>query len=324
MNRETAESSSRGTFALARSRSWAALAEIARRQYGVVTLGQAISCGFSASGVRTLVGTARLHPVHHGVYALSPAELSREGNWIAAVLACSPGSLLAGLSAGAHYGLIAYAGTVVDVAAPRQIRRSGIRSHVLTLAGADRSEHLSIPCTSVARTLLDIAARRPDVLPALEQAEQIGIFDLHSINDVIARNPGHRGVRRLRYAVVAIGGPRFRSEFERRFLPTLREAGLPAPLVNHTITLDDGPIEVDFHWPTLRLVVEVDGYEFHSGRRAFREDRRRDRRLAAAGIRCLRFVWDDLNNRAALLADLRRARETAETSSPGTPALSRD
>jgi very-short-patch-repair endonuclease len=59
--------------------------------------------------------------------------------------------------------------------------------------------------------------------------------------------------------------------------------------------LEDGTIEVDFYWPTSRLVVEVDGYGFHRSRRAFREDRRRDRRLAAAGIRTLRFVWEDLD-----------------------------
>jgi hypothetical protein len=242
-----------------------------------------------------------------------------------AVLACGPGSLLAGLSSGSHYGLITYTGARVDVATSRQIRRPGIRSHVIKLADVDRSEHLGIPCTSVARTMLDIAARRPNVLPALEQAEQLGIFDLHAINDVIARNPGHRGVRVLRQArdAIAAGGPRFRSELERQILPVFREAGLPDPLVNHTIMLEDGPIEVDFYWSTLQLVVEVDGYRFHRGRRAFREDRRRDRRLMAAGIRSLRFVWEDITDRAALLADLRHAHEAAITSSPGTFALAR-
>jgi uncharacterized protein DUF559 len=215
---------------------------------------------------------------------------------MAAVLASGPGSLLAGLSTGAHYGLITNSSALVDVAAPRRVRQPGIRSHAITLADVDRSEHLGIPCTTIARTLLDIAARRPDVLPALDQAERLGIFDLNAINDVIARNPGHRGVRRLQQGSAAIiaGGPRFRSELERRFLPILSAAGLRDPLVNHTISLDDDPIEVDFYWPALRLVVELDGYRFHRNRSAFRDDRRRDRGLAAIGIRTLRYVWEDL------------------------------
>jgi hypothetical protein len=277
-------------------RDWKRLAEIGRRQHGVVSLAQVVACGFTEAGVASLVQARRLHRVHRGVYALGPAALAREGNWMAAVLACGPGTLLAGLSAGAHHGLISSASALIDVAAPRRIRQPGIRAHALTLVDADRTERLGIPCTSVARTILDIAARRPDVLPPLERAEELGIFDLVALDDVIARNAGHRGVRRLRHGLAAMtaGGPRFRSEFERRLLPITRAAGLPDPLVNHSILLEDGPIEVDCYWPRLRLVVEADGYRFHRGRQEFRRDRRRDRLLAAAGIRCLRFVWEDL------------------------------
>lgn len=153
---------------------------------------------------------------------------------MAAVLACGPGSLLAGLSAGAHHGLITSSRALVDVATPRRVRQPGIRACAMALAEADRTERLGIPCTSVARTLLDIAARRPDVLPALEQAVRIETFDLRAIDDVLARNPGARGARRLRHALTAVtaGGPKFRSRFERRFLPITRAAGMPKPLVN--------------------------------------------------------------------------------------------
>ena len=227
---------------------------------------------------------------------------------MAAVLACGPGSLLAGLSAGAHHGLITSSRALVDVATPRRVRQPGIRACALALAEADRTERLGIPCTSVARTLLDIAARRPDVLPALEQAVRIETFDLRAIDDVLARNPGARGARRLRHALTAVtaGGPKFRSRFERRFLPITRAAGMPKPLVNHTIVLEGGSIEVDFYWPDLNLVVEVDGFRFHRGRGAFRNDRRRDRRLAAVGIRTLRYVWEDLDRPNQIRSELAR------------------
>jgi hypothetical protein len=50
--------------------------------------------------------------------------------------------------------------------------------------------------------------------------------------------------------------------------------------------------------------VECDGYLFHKDRRAFRDDRRRDRRLAAIGISCLRYVWEDLDDRDAIRREL--------------------
>ena len=70
--------------------------------------------------------------------------------------------------------------------------------------------------------------------------------------------------------------------------------------------------ELDFYWPDARLAVEVDGRAFHRTRRAFHEDRRRDRRLAAEGIQVARIPWLDLTRSAAALAAelraIRRAR----------------
>ncbi|MEZ5156448.1 MAG: type IV toxin-antitoxin system AbiEi family antitoxin domain-containing protein [Solirubrobacterales bacterium] len=297
------------------------MAELARCQHGVVSLPQLIDHGFSPGGVRRLARAGRLHRIHRGVYALGPAALSPLGNRMAAVLACGPGSLLAGRSAGAHLGLIANSSSSIDVMTPRQVRRRGIRAHAISiLAPPDRMIHLSVPCTSVARTMLDLAAaRRTDVGAALEGAEALGTFDLRALTDVIERNAGHRGVRRLREAVATMTapGPRFRSEFERRFLPIAGSAGLPEPLINQTIALTGGAIEVDYHWPDLHLVVECDGYEFHRRRRDFREDRRRDRRLAAVGIQCLRYVWEDLADPDGIVRELR---EVAQRSSPARAA----
>ena len=49
--------------------------------------------------------------------------------------------------------------------------------------------------------------------------------------------------------------------------------------------------EVDFYWPAVRLVVEVDGYANHGNRRSFEHDHRRDGDLAANGLRVLRVTW---------------------------------
>jgi very-short-patch-repair endonuclease len=49
--------------------------------------------------------------------------------------------------------------------------------------------------------------------------------------------------------------------------------------------------EVDFFWREQGLVVEIDGFQFHSSREAFERDRRRDAHLQSHGLRVLRVTW---------------------------------
>lgn len=69
-----------------------------------------------------------------------------------------------------------------------------------------------------------------------------------------------------------------------------RLAGLPEPIVNGHVT----GIEVDFNWPELKLVVEVDGYRFHGGRDRANADRDREHRHLAAGWLVARFTRDQV------------------------------
>ncbi len=87
-------------------------------------------------------------------------------------------------------------------------------------------------------------------------------------------------------------------------LALVRAARLPMPDVNVRV----GPIEVDFLWREERLVVEVDGFRFHSSRAAFERDRRRDAELQAGGLRVMRVTWRQLTReREATLARIARA-----------------
>jgi very-short-patch-repair endonuclease len=84
----------------------------------------------------------------------------------------------------------------------------------------------------------------------------------------------------------------------------IRAAGLPAPAVNARTA----GFEVDFLWPGERVVVEVDGYQFHCGRTAFERDRRKGLALAAAGLRVIRISWRQLVDEPLLIvAQLARA-----------------
>jgi hypothetical protein len=86
--------------------------------------------------------------------------------------------------------------------------------------------------------------------------------------------------------------PRTRNELEAWFLALVRDAALPEPLVNSSLTAPDHPrLEVDFCWPTHHLIVELDGWDTHHTRAAFDSDRARDAALTAAGCKVPRFTW---------------------------------
>ena len=193
--------------------------------------------------------------------------------------------------------------------APRSRRgRAGLTAHTSRrLHPDDRDVVDGIPVTSVARTLVDLA-ESPDerrLARAVHEAEVQRLFDLRAVEAASARLPGRAGTHRLRRVITAYKPEPFtRSEAERRFLALCREHGLPEPRVNNFI---EG-YELDFYWPEARLAVEVDGAAVHHTRRAFHEDRRRDRNLAAHGIQSLRVPWLDLCGEAArVAADLHEA-----------------
>ncbi len=78
-----------------------ALARLAQRQHGVVTLAQLAAVGIGPSGTRNRVAAGRLHRVHRGVFAVGHALLPGRGHWMAAVLACGPDAVLSHRSAAA-------------------------------------------------------------------------------------------------------------------------------------------------------------------------------------------------------------------------------
>lgn len=75
------------------ARSEAAWA-LARRQHGVVSHADLRRIGFSAQSIKHRIASGRLHRVYRGVYAVGRPQLTREGRWMAAVLACGDDATL--------------------------------------------------------------------------------------------------------------------------------------------------------------------------------------------------------------------------------------
>lgn len=273
-----------------------AIARLAARQYGVVTRAQLRRLGMSDAAIGRLASDGRLIRLHRGVYAVGHAVLRTEGSWLAAVLACGPGTGLSHGAAGALWDLGHATGPVVHVTAPQARRsRPGIVVHHARLHPADVTTRRGIPVTTLPRTLLDLASviPREDLARTIEQAMRLGLYDRAELEAAMQRGHGRRALKPLRLSLEALdpAQARTKSELERLALRLVKDAGLPKPLVNH----DVHGYEADLHWPHARLVVELDSRRWHTTPTVFESDRRRDADLLVQGWRTLRFTWRQLD-----------------------------
>lgn len=272
----------------------AVIARIAARQYGVVTRGQLAAAGVGRGSIDHRVAAGRLHRIHRRVYLVGHPVPPRFAREMAAALACGEGAALSHHTAASMWSLPCDDALEIDVTVPGRDpgTHPGIRTHrVRGLNPLDVRRCQRIQVTAPARTLLDLA----DVLPvrqlerAVNEAQIRRLVRPRQLLDVLERSLGRRGAGALRELLD--NRPAFtRSEAEARLLAVLRAAGLAPTAVNARI----GPYEVDFLWRPNCLVVEFDGYAYHSNRAAFERDRTRDAELQARGYRVIRVTWRQL------------------------------
>lgn len=286
------------------------LAEIADRQYGVVSISQLRDCGISDHAVRARGVLGQLHRIHQGVYALGHRALSFEGRCMAAVLALGGGPSNGG-SVLEHWGaavshrsalslwdLLPDNQGVSDVIVSGnggRARRVGIRVHrSLSLVSGEVTLHRGIPVTTPWRTIADIreaiSTRRRYATPGYELRKAIR----------------HANVLGLR---IGDGDAkvRTRSDLEEGFLRLCRRHRLPSPEVSVRI----GPYLIDFLWRERRFVVETDSYLYHRGEAAFQKDHARDLDLMHRGLEVLRISELQLDEEPARVVKVLTAKLAA-------------
>lgn len=276
--------------------------ELAAGQHGVVSRAQLIAAGIRAASVDRRIRAGLLEPLHRGVYAVRGGMRtgSREH---AAVLTCAGQVVVSHVTSAVLQDLAQSAesrAVHVIARATDHGRKRGIRVHrCASLRDEEITMWEGIPITTPARTLLDLAG----MVASVEWAE-VTIHDVdRAVNEAFGRRlttreallslldayPRTRGARVLREIIAGRNGAT-KSEAEKRFLRLMRRAELPEPEVNTSV---DG-IEVDFLWRERGLVVEVDGFAFHTTADRFERDRRNGSRLVAAGLRVTRVTWRQL------------------------------
>jgi hypothetical protein len=225
-----------------------------------------------------------------------------------AVLASGPGAVVSHQTAAGLWGIWGSGAGETHVTVPRKTRsQRSIRRHFSVLPDDERTVLAGIPTTSAARAVLDLAAAKGQAAAesALREMEYLGIYGPISLPALLERYPRHKGTPIARVCLERLADDpsgRIRSDLEELFLPFLDANQIPRPRLNAWLSIDDDRFQVDCLWPDAKLIGELDGFKSHGTKRAFRKDRRRDRRLGAHGFHVVRITEDQLLGEAIEVA----------------------
>jgi very-short-patch-repair endonuclease len=270
---------------------------------------QLLAAGLGRGAIRHRLKTQRYRVLRSAVYLIDPARADDWTATMAAILWFGGDAVAGHRSAGSLWGMVDEPPPEPDIvlAGRSAHAQPGMTIHrVRRLDRRDTRWRQDLPVTSPARTIVDLAGLL-DVLElenALAVCRHGNLASVREIREAMQRAGSFPGVGPLRRLLDQGGFARTRSYYERKLLRLLAEAGLPRPLMNHRVAGH----EVDMAWLDEKLVVEFDSHKFHTDRRAFETDRRRDQDLAAAGYRVIRVTARQIEREPlALIARLATA-----------------
>ena len=284
------------------------MGELATGQHGVVAVWQLRAAGLSADAVGHRV--AGLRRLHDGVFVTGHAPVSQVQRWWAATLT-APGSVLSFASAAAAWEIRPWDGPFEVVTR----RGSGGPRRFGDLL-ACRSTHLDhttlhgLAITTPERTLGDLWPRVDERArrKLLREALRLRRTTVPQLRSHFADAPPRHRPRTL-VGVLAryerLGLERCRSDAEAYALEVLDRHRIAMPDVNIMVS----GFEADLSWAAARLIVEIDGRDFHRDKA---HDAAKTRAWTAAGWRVHRLDADDLfEEPQAFVAQVRRRLTTA-------------
>ncbi len=278
------------------------ITHVASRQQRNVTRVQLLALGMAPSSITWRIKSGRLHRTSHpGVYSVGCPPITPHEHAMAAVLACGEGAVLSHGSALTLWGIWKRWDRPFHVTVKVDRRPKGVKVHRNRLHRREVTRHLGIPVTTLARTLLDMAPSMP--LKSLNRAINNGRQDGHlhpaALAEVAKRKPGHPGRVKLEYCIGIAPQRPTRSQFEDDFPAFCERYGLPQPEMNATVCGH----EVDALFRDERVIVELDGWGFHSSRFSFEDDRDRDADTSAAGHLTVRLTQERFEKQPQREAD---------------------
>lgn len=285
-----------------------AIAERAQTQLGLITSTQARAAGMSRQTVTARVERGLWVPAGRSTYRLAGAPPGPHVDVLAAVLDHRG---VASHRTAAWLHELLPPGDLIDVTVPkgrstgRTSTRDGLRVHTSTnLTPEDITQVGRIPVTSVARTLMGLAA--------LDDGELPGNVLLDVVEDAIRRRlasdrwlwwllerrrcRGRNGVRRFEEVLVGRArlGPT-ESWLERQVIEVIDRAGLPRPVVQRRIHRRGAFVaRVDMAYDPGRIVLEVLGYRHHATREQQSRDAARASELQLLGWDVHQVTYDQV------------------------------
>lgn len=242
--------------------------------------------------------------VHRGVYVLSRARLTQRQRWVAAVLT-APDTSLYGRSACAGHGFLEWTGSEQFVVRPGSggpRRYPGLVVFRSSMLEGRTTRVEGIPALSAPNALISVSAglSAGQRGRAFRESIRIGATTADEISRALAGQRGSRSLGALCDRYGTLPYHRCRSDAEARGLEILHDAAIPPPAVNVQV---NGP-RPDYTWRAAKLIIEVDGPQFHL---FADEDARKEARWRAAGYRVLRICSTEVYERPGALVALYRA-----------------
>ncbi|MBP1819105.1 DUF559 domain-containing protein [Mycobacterium sp. OAE908] len=282
-----------------------------RSQDGVLTLAQARSAGLSHEAVRRRLRSGHWIRCSRGVYFVDDRPFTDAARIRAAVWGYGEHAAASGLTAAWWHELTKFAPDIVEVTVPRNSHgrnRDGCRLRRRDLNTADIVVHRRIRVTALPLTVIEAAVKQRGGAKLMDAALQRRL-DLHELWRAHLRNKGRYGSPRARRLLQAASDGA-RSEAERLLVRLLGEAGITGWQTDYPI----GAYKVDVAFPVPKVVIEVDGWAFHSDQEVFQYDRKRQNYLTLMGWQVLRFTWLDLvEYRRRVIAEIRSAISARES-----------
>jgi very-short-patch-repair endonuclease len=257
----------------------------------VATIAALVAAGLSRHVLANRLNSGKWQRVLPGVIVAHSGPISRAQQYRAAVLYGGPAAVLSHQSAGELLGLRIDDSTVT-ITIPHGRRKPStqfVETHQ-SQRPLRATTRLGLPCTTVARTVIDIAAqmqRLNDVRAVVSDAVQRRMTTIDNIVAEAARAP-KRGMALLNQVIEEVDRGT-RSAPEAEFLTLLRRAGLPEPEFNADVQVFGRHYVVDALWRDVRVIIEIDGMAWHLDGSRWQSDLERQNALHAAGYIVLRF-----------------------------------
>lgn len=287
-----------------------AIEELIERQHGVVARWQLLDLGATHAAAANVL--RRYRRVHQGVMVSGHGPLTDHQWWLAASLT-TPQSSLSTMSAAACAGFFGDHRRFATVVRPGNCGPRRFGDVLVTYSRQLTGEVMmrdGIRMTSPPRTILDLLPFLDDKRAArlVRDALRVGAVDGAQLRSTLARHRGRAGVRRLAMLVDRYGSleaTRTRSDAELLGVALIEADGLERPEIN----VKRAGLEADLSWDRQRVIVELDGPQFHQFPD---EDAIRDLRWSAAGWSVTRmstdFVYDEPREFLALVCELLNSR----------------